>query len=83
MSFAEFAELLKHINEEHSPIRPVLFPQRIVKYIDPVLDMRTNTIFSITFRGFGEEKNLNCVNENRELETSLFQRCMEYLDGEE
>jgi hypothetical protein len=77
MSFKEFEEMVKHIEQEHSPLSWA--NGKVVKYIDPHFDMRDKKVFSVTFRGFGWEKNFNCANENRELKDSLFKRCMDFL----
>jgi hypothetical protein len=81
MNFKEFATLINLISEKYSPgtnFDPE--SRRTVKYIDPVFDMRSNTVFSITFRGFGWEKNLYCQNECRNLPESLLHRCLAFLD---
>lgn len=84
MSMAHFSVLYKRIRDNHSPFSCSRPNARRVKYIDPHIDMRTNTVFSITFRGFGfEDKNLHCQNECRELSETLFQRCLRWLDGED
>lgn len=78
MHVRKFIELLNHIKKEHS------FGDKgkTVKYIDPHFDNRTGDCFSVTFRGYGWDKTLHCVNECRDLEKSLFERCMEFLDDE-
>jgi hypothetical protein len=78
MTFAELERLYLHIESEHSPI---MGNNKRVKYIDPHIDMRDGLVFSVTFRGFGWEQNLNCANENRENPDSLFKRCMDFLDA--
>lgn len=78
MRIEEFNELIKHIEKEH------FFGKtgKTVKYIEPCFDVRTHEIFSIKFRGYGWDKTLHCVNECRDLELSLFERCMKFLDCE-
>lgn len=78
LSFKEFAEIVNFIKDHRSfGIGEVGYPS--VKYIDPVFDMRTNTIFSIKFRG-SFEKHFHCVNECRDLTESMFERIMEWLN---
>ena len=81
MTFKEFADVVNHIQRYNSPFSTRLAECPCVKYIDPVFDMRTNTVFSIRFRGFGGEKLFHCQNECRDLPNSLFERCMDYLHG--
>lgn len=83
MDFKEFAAVVNHISKNNSP-----FVGRsdvpTVKYIDPHFDMRSNTVFSITFRLMGGgEQVFYCQNECRDLKESLFERCMAYLKGEQ
>ncbi len=80
MSFEKFMELVEHIKKDHS-VYAAGMEGKTIKYINPIFDMRGNEIFSITFRGFGWEHNLNCINENRDLSDSLFDRCMAFLDS--
>ena len=78
LTFKEFAEIVNYISEKRNMLNNEIgYPY--VKYIDPVFDMRTNTIFSITFRGLGE-KQFHCVNECRDLTESMFQRIMTWLN---
>lgn len=79
MTFAEFANVLNHVTKYNSPFVTRLKECPVVKYIDPVFDMRTNTVFSITFRGFGPEYLFHCQNEKRDMPESLHQRCMDFL----
>lgn len=80
MSFQEFGNLWKYIHENNSPL--TCNPnRRSVKYMDPVIDMRTNSVFAITLRGFGSEDiTFHTQNECRDLPQSLFERVKEYLD---
>lgn len=48
MTFKEFAEVVKYIQDHRSFVDGNWKYPR-VKYIDPVFDMRTNTVFSVTF----------------------------------
>lgn len=78
LSFEEFAKIVNFIKDRRSFVMgEVGYPS--VKYIDPVFDMRTNTVFSITFRGVGE-KQFHCVNECRDLTESMFERIMAWLN---
>ena len=90
MNFKEFAEMVNFIQNHNSPFsgghrwdgeRAIRLP--VVKYFDPVFDMRSNTVLSVTFRGFGSERLFHCQNECRELPESLFERVMKYLKGED
>jgi hypothetical protein len=80
MTFQEFGSLLKHIANNNSP-RVSAYPRPTVKYVDPVMDMRTNCVFAVTLRGFGnEDKVFHTQNECRDLPQSLEERIREYLD---
>lgn len=78
MSMTELGDLLKHISEEHSPFG--CRRGKTVKYVDPHIDMRDFKCFSITLRSFSYEKHFHTQNECRDLEKSLFNRVMEWLD---
>jgi len=80
MSFQEFGELLKFIKENNSPFKSP-YPRPTVKYLDPVFDMRSNTVFAITLRGFGNaDAVFHTQNECRDLPQSLDERVREYLN---
>jgi hypothetical protein len=80
MSFQEFGNLLKYISANNSPFT-AKYPKPSVKYIDPVMDMRTNSVFAVTFRGFGsEDKVFHTQNECRDLPQTLDERIREWLD---
>ena len=82
MSLTEFAEVLNYARKNNSPHVTRLIEIPCVKYIHPSIDLRTDTVFSITFRGFGGgEKVLHCQNEERLNPVSLRDRCMSYLKG--
>lgn len=79
MSFQAFGDLLKYIQQNNSPltVQPG-YPS--IKYIDPIFDMRTNTVFALTFRGFGfDDKPFHTQNECRDLPESLQERVMAFL----
>jgi len=81
MSFQQFGELLKYIDANNSPIKNFTHGRRTVKYLDPVIDMRTNSVFAVTLRGFGyEDMVFHTQNECRDLPQSLFERIKEFLD---
>lgn len=80
MSFQQFADLVKFIAEHNSPLKSK-YPFPSVKYIDPVFDMRTNSVFALTLRGFGtNDKVFHTQNECRDLPQSLDERVREYLN---
>ena len=79
MSFQEFGNLLKFIRDNNSPLT-AKYPARSIKYIDPVFDMRTNSVFAVSFRSFGsEDKAFHTQNECRDLPQSLDERIREWL----
>ena len=81
MSFQEFGNLLKYIANNNSPMNG-RYPKPMVKYVDPVMDMRTNEVFAVTLRGFGfEDKVFHTQNECRDLPQSLEDRIREFLDS--
>jgi hypothetical protein len=79
MNLKEFANLLNFMRANCRAIAPTP-GYRAVKYVTPVFDLRTDDVFTITFRGFGfEDTTLSTTNSNRELKASLYDRCMEFL----
>lgn len=82
MNFHEFVEVLTHIQTRNAPLSRVNRNLPVVKYVDPVFDMRTNTVFSITFRGWGSDITFHCANEYRDHPKSLKDRVLEYLTTE-
>lgn len=81
MTLIDLANLLDFIYSYHSPFTAGS-RRRMVKYVDPHIDMRTGECFSITFRTYGGEFNFNTTNENRDNPKNLFQRCMDWLDSD-
>jgi len=79
MIFDEFLKLVEHVEKHHS-VHTLKKSGKTVKYITPVFAVLGADIFSITFRGYGWEHNINCINENRDLPVSLFDRCIAFLD---
>lgn len=81
MSFQEFGNLLKYIADNNSPLKGV-GTRPSVKYLDPVFDMRTNSVFAITIRGFGfNETVFHTQNECSNLPQSLEERVRLFLDS--
>lgn len=81
MTLRELSNLLVFISLYHSPFTASA-GRRIVKYVDPHIDMRSGLCFSITFRTYGKEFNFNTVNENRNNPKNLLTRCMEWLKSD-
>jgi hypothetical protein len=81
MTFSEFSELMKHIIEFHTFNSKEPHGRRI-KYVRPSFDLRTNDVFLVSFNSYGNEKELHVVNDCRNLDSSLYERCMKWLDGE-
>ena len=82
MSIDELRILMNYVYHHHSPFyaKP---GTRIVKYVDPHVDMRTGECFSITFRTYGEDRSFYTTNEFRDAEP-LYTRIMHWLvTGEE
>lgn len=81
MNLVTLANLLDFIQMYHSPLA-ARSGKKVVKYVDPHIDMRDGRCFSITFRTYGTEVNFNTTNENRDNPKTLFARCMEWLDSD-
>jgi hypothetical protein len=81
MSLIDLANLLNYIHMYHSPFAAGS-GRRVVKYVDPHIDMRTGKCFSITFRTYGEEWHFYTTNEERDNPKSLFERCMDWLNSD-
>lgn len=80
MDMHEFANVLNHAMRYNGPFVTRLAEAPCVKYIDPHIDLRTNTVFSMEFRLFGGgEVWIHCQNESRNLPASLYDRCMTFL----
>jgi len=80
MDVQEMIELLRHLREEHSPLRVSENSGRTVKYVDYSIDMRIGTVFSVTIRGFGWRETFHIVNECRDLPQTLSERIHAFLD---
>lgn len=81
MTLIDLANLLNYIHMHHSPFAAGS-GRRVVKYVDPHIDMRTGECFSITFRTYSGEFNFYTTNEERDNPKSLFQRCMDWLNSD-
>lgn len=81
MTIAQLVELIEHVQSHHTIMADNRHGKH-VKYIDPHIDMRTNDVFSVQFRGYGWTHSIHIVNECRDLPESLFDRCMAFLDAD-
>lgn len=82
LTLKEFAEVINFIKNERSPLTGKLGFVK-VKYVDPVFDMRTDTVFYIKFRTFGSgDKEFSSACEPYELSESMFNRIMAWLNTE-
>lgn len=83
MSFAEFNELLVYISIHHSPIAFSRVAKdnnwKKVKYLHPDIDFRTNSVFAMTVRGVGYEKQFHTQNECSDLKETLKERVVAFL----
>lgn len=79
MTFKEFADMVNYIKDKRSAISGEAGSPRI-KYIDPVFDMRTNTVFHLRLRGFGADKEFGTVNEWRDAEGKMLDAVMAWLN---
>ena len=79
MSLPQLDTLLRHVYCYNSPVTPLREGRPVIKYIDPHIDNRTGTCFSITFRGFGSSTVFYTSNEQAENPKSLYDRCMTYV----
>lgn len=79
MTLKELGELLEHISTDHSFCKQK--EGRFVKYVEPVIDTRTDECFAIKFRNSIDDTTLfHTQNDCRYLRASLFERCMKWLD---
>ena len=81
MTLTDLANLLNYIHMWHSPFAAES-GRRVVKYVDPHIDMRTGVCFSITFRTYGGEFNFYTTNEERDNPKSLLERCTDWLNSD-
>ena len=82
MTFKECFNLLVYIANNNAPER-MPYPRPNIKYVDPHMDMRTNTVFAVTLRGYGDTKDFYITNEFIDHPMSLEERIREYLDTEQ
>jgi hypothetical protein len=80
MNLIDLANLLNYIHTYHSPF-VARSGHKVVKYVDPHIDMRDGTCFSITFRTYAGEFNFYTTNEERDNPENLFTRCMFWLNS--
>lgn len=78
MNMQELSNLLNHIKADHSFCNNR--NGRFVKYIDPHIDTRDWNCFAIVFRTSGDEVCFHTQNECRNMEQSLYERIMVWLD---
>ena len=84
MSFSEFNDLIKHIKDFHTFNSGSKQTGKIIKYIRPSFDMRTNEVFYIRFDTYlSEPKEFLIINEFKDIKMSLYDRCMKWLDGDD
>ena len=81
MTLTDLANLLNYIRMYRSPFTAPS-GRKVVKYVDPHIDMRTGVCFAITFRTYGGEFNFYTTNEERDNPKSLFERCMDWLNSD-
>lgn len=80
MTLIDLANLLEYVYTWHSPLA-ARSGRRVVKYVDPHIDMRDGMCFSITFRTYSGYVNFNTTNENRDDPKSLYIRCLDWLNS--
>ena len=80
MNLVTLANLLDFIQMYHSPLA-ARSGRKVVKYVDPHIDMRDGMCFSITCRTYSGYINFNTTNENRDDPKSLYDRCIERLNS--
>ena len=81
MTLDEFNKLIAIIQDKHCFTSKNFKSENVaIKYVKPIFDMRTNEFYCITFEMYGHNKTLHCVNDCRDLEQSLFDRCIEFLN---
>ena len=81
LTLDEFNKLITIIQDGYCFSGKNWNPKKVtIKYVTPVFDMRTNTFYCITFEMYGYSHTIHCVNEYKDLEQSLFDRCIEFLN---
>jgi len=83
MTLIDLSNLLNYIFMYNSPFgEGTRSSRRIVKYVDPHIDMRSGVCFAITFRTYSGEFKFYTTNEERDNPKSLFERCMDWLNSD-
>lgn len=81
LTLDEFNQLITIIQDKYCFGGKNWKPENVaIKYVTPIFDMRTNEFYSITFEMYGHKHTLHCVNDCRDLEQSLFDRCIDFLN---
>ena len=81
LTLDEFNQLIAIIQDKYCFGGNNWKPENVaIKYVTPIFDMRTNEFYSITFEMYGHKHTLHCVNDCRDLEQSLFDRCIDFLN---
>jgi hypothetical protein len=81
LTLDEFNQLIAIIQDKHCFGGKNWKPENVaIKYVTPIFDMRTNEFYCITFEMYGHKHTLHCVNDCRDLEQSLFDRCIDFLN---
>jgi len=81
MTLDEFNKLIAIIQDKYCFSGKNCKPENVaIKYVTPIFDTRTNTFYCITFEMYGHKHTLHCVNDYRDLEQSLFDRCIDFLN---
>ena len=76
LSWGDFKKVMQEVDTNHRFARG----GKNIKYVDPIIDMRTRDIFCVTFRGLDGEKTLSITNENRNKD--LYKMIMDCLKEE-
>lgn len=81
MSFSELKYLLEYIQENNSPGKALPGNKRkVIKYVDPVIDMRSGAVFAVKFRMYFSEHVIHTQNECRDLPDNLLVRCLRWVN---
>lgn len=84
MTTSDLNTLLQYIHRNNSPFSPGRMYNGkqgpVIKYVDPVIDMRDGRVFSVRLRGFGgRDVNFYTGNEHIDNPLSLEERIYHYL----
>ena len=80
LTIKDFFDLLKHIDENHS------FREqkgKCIKYVIPYIDMRTNTVYALEFKGLFPELYKSFSNTNIPENKTFKQLIYEWLEQKE